>query len=138
MLSRLTDGDAVVVIDLDHFKEVNDEHGHAAGDDALRAVAAHLGGSLREGDAAARYGGDEFLVTCGAPALRRSTSRSGSARRWRMTNPPVDFSMGVAVIRAGETPDNAFHRADAALYDAKGAGRGRAVLADEVNAATSA
>jgi diguanylate cyclase (GGDEF)-like protein len=138
MLSRLTDGDAVVVIDLDHFKQVNDEHGHAAGDDALRAVAAHLGGSLREGDAAARYGGDEFLVILRGAGPQALDVAERIARRWRMTNPPVDFSMGVAVIRAGETPDNAFHRADAALYDAKGAGRGRAVLAGEVNAATSA
>lgn len=80
------------MIDLDHFKELNDTIGHAAGDDLLRAFANELTRSLGEGDAAARLGGDEFLLV-----IRRAGEHAGGtldrlAVRWRATGAAVTFS----------------------------------------------
>jgi diguanylate cyclase (GGDEF)-like protein len=128
VLARLQPGDAVAMIDLDRFKELNDSLGHAAGDDLLRDFAAELTRSLREGDAAARLGGDEFLLVLrgagdhAGPTLRRL------ADRWRSTGASVTFSAGVAVFD-GERPHHPLEEADAALYRAKRAGRDRVATA---------
>ncbi|MFL1464343.1 diguanylate cyclase [Roseococcus sp. DSY-14] len=133
---------AVVVLDLDHFKALNDRHGHAAGDAALRRVGTLLREGLRGGDVACRHGGEEFallLPDCTAEAaaqraeaLRQAIERSGGG-------PGLSASLGVAALPArGGTLAAAMEAADAALYRAKAGGRNRVVLAAEPAAALAA
>jgi diguanylate cyclase (GGDEF)-like protein len=119
---------AVVMVDLDHFKSVNDVHGHLAGDAALRTVAAHLRASVREADLLGRFGGDEFVALLvdltqeqAAGVVDRMTEVSGLPPGGR----PLSLSVGWACH--GTTLDELLGRADTALYAAKAAGRGRAV-----------
>jgi diguanylate cyclase (GGDEF)-like protein len=130
---------SVVMIDADHFKRVNDEHGHGAGDQVLRFLGAQLRTGLRKGDIACRFGGDEFLMVLPNTAVEHAGER---ARQWRSAvreasvdwmewNEPVTLSLGVAAF-----PDHARNAedlvtaADAALYAAKDAGRDRVVVSD--------
>lgn len=118
-------GDALVMIDLDHFKATNDELGHAGGDRVLAEFGAELRAAIRSHDTAVRYGGDELLVVVveagrdGAIAL---VERLRSA--WARTGHPT-FSAGVAVRDASESADEVVARADRALYAAKAGGRDR-------------
>ncbi len=138
---RLGPRGAVLMLDLDHFKYINDSLGHHAGDDLIATVARRLEAVLRETDVVARLGGDEFAVLLpGARVaeaekvarklladLRSATvTLSGQRRR-------VSASLGIALIREEtETADELMVNADMALYDAKEAGRDRvAVFADE-------
>jgi diguanylate cyclase (GGDEF)-like protein len=128
LLDSLQPGDAVVMIDLDHFKEVNDASGHDAGDQVLVAVADHLRASVRDADLVARYGGEEFIVV-----LRRgATAAVATAERllatWRDSHPAVTFSAGVAVHEAGWSSALTLAKADAALYAAKRQGRDRVCM----------
>jgi diguanylate cyclase (GGDEF)-like protein len=127
-LERLKPGDVVALIDLDHFKRVNDGWGHAAGDRVLRSLASFLRTSLRGPDAVYRLGGEEFLLVLpegGAGAV-------GAVRRlharWRLLERVTSFSAGVALHLPGEATERALARADAALYEAKRAGRNRVVV----------
>jgi diguanylate cyclase (GGDEF)-like protein len=131
MLERVKPGDAIVLIDLDHFKNVNDTLGHAAGDEVLAALGRYLRHALRGGDSVARYGGEEFVAILHdiGPAAVQSAERL--VERWRDTHPVTTFSAGVAVHEAGRSPAATLGRADAALYRAKQQGRDRA-LADDV------
>jgi two-component system cell cycle response regulator len=117
---------AALMLDIDHFKAVNDRHGHDAGDDVLRAVGERLGSRLRTEDAAGRWGGEEFLV------LLPETSVSDAVRvaedlRACLAAPigalRVTTSVGVAAHSGGETPEALVKHADDALYAAKAAGR---------------
>lgn len=133
VLARLRPGDSVAALDLDHFKRVNDTHGHAAGDQLLRAFAAHLRDGVRQREHCARYGGEEFVVVfLGTPvqgavaALERLRSSWQAARSL-----PVTFSAGVAEVAEDEAGRLALPRADAALYQAKAQGRDRIVVADD-------
>ena len=124
---------ALLFIDLDGFKRVNDLYGHAAGDEVLRQVAAHLQRCVRESDVVARLGGDEFVillntdVQAGAPDIV-------CQRIFEALTPPLVFSNGSAPIGASigialQTPladhaDQWLKRADAAMYEAKRAGKG--------------
>ena len=132
-LASLHPGDAVVVIDLDRFKEVNDEHGHAAGDAILVAVGEFLTETVRDGDDVARVGGEEFLVV-----LRQPADAEGAAIRlaeaWRATNPATTFSAGVATHTTARSPQDTMEMADAALYAAKRGGRDRVESADHAAA----
>ena len=128
---------SLLLLDIDHFKDINDSHGHAAGDRVLRVIASHLRQSLRETDFIARYGGEEFAVllegSAGASALevaekiRARIEHLGFHMQQRPV--PVTLCVGVADLRTGDTPESLFARADAALYGAKSAGRNRCVLA---------
>jgi diguanylate cyclase (GGDEF)-like protein len=120
---------ALLAIDIDHFKELNDRAGHPAGDAALTALAAVLTAHLRRGDIVARTGGEEFaalLTDCSndtaerrARALRAAVA--AEAARWPN---PITVSIGVAVLPDhGSTPAQLVGAADAALYAAKAAGR---------------
>lgn len=119
---------AVVFIDLDHFKRINDTHGHAAGDDVLRDFAATVHGVIRSGDKLVRWGGEEFLVVCPgtgaaeAQALANQLREALHSRAWpcglRLT-----ASFGVTALHHGEDIDAAIKRADGALYRAKSNGR---------------
>jgi diguanylate cyclase (GGDEF)-like protein len=129
----------VMMGDLDHFKRVNDEHGHLAGDAALRGVAAILLHDLRKTDVAGRYGGEEILVVL---AQSESSGARILADRWRLAveeacfadasgNPVhVTLSIGIAMLSAEmESPESLVGAADAALYRAKSTGRNRVVVA---------
>lgn len=119
---------AVLVLDIDHFKRLNDTHGHAAGDRVLTDLAGELVGMVRASDAVVRWGGEEFLVLAPetglddgvqvAELMRRQVSKMPFGGEHRIT-----VSIGVAAHRAGDDPASLVARADAALYMAKRAGR---------------
>jgi diguanylate cyclase (GGDEF)-like protein len=126
---------AAIMIDLDHFKRLNDEHGHAMGDTVLKSVAATLVAALRGSDVACRYGGEEMVVLlpdCTLEMARGKAERLRErvARLSRPEGPQVSASFGVAAFpstaKDGET---LLTSADAALYVAKREGRNRVVTA---------
>ncbi|MCB0970434.1 MAG: diguanylate cyclase [Acidimicrobiales bacterium] len=118
---------AVAFVDLDEFKAVNDAHGHAAGDEVLRVVAARLAEAARSGDLCARFGGDEFLVVAeqvdgveGARALAlRLAAVVGQPIEAEGATVGVGASIGVALAAEEEGPLGLIARADAAAYQAK-------------------
>jgi len=117
------------MLDLDHFKRVNDTHGHAAGDDVLRHLGSFLSGSLREGDEVFRMGGEEFLVVLHRAGEGASIAGERLCQGWRLEDPVTTFSAGVAIHAEGLTPEATLERADGALYEAKRAGRDRVASA---------
>lgn len=135
---RLNSPLSVLMIDVDHFKKVNDQHGHAGGDTALVAVAQQLQDNLRSVDAIFRFGGEEFLAVLpntGLPYVLQVAERLRSAIEsiqlyYEGQRIHLSASFGVAVSHPGENQDQLLQRADAALYMAKSTGRNRACLAD--------
>lgn len=126
----------VLMIDLDGFKSVNDQHGHAKGDEALRLVARTLSQQLRTGDLAARYGGEEFCVVLShtredaAITLDQRLRHALLETSRRELGLAINYSAGLAAFQPGDPDlDQLLHRADAALYEAKRSGRGQLVLA---------
>jgi diguanylate cyclase (GGDEF)-like protein len=126
----------VVMIDLDHFKRINDTHGHAAGDEVLRAFSAEARAVIRISDVLSRWGGEEFLLLM--TDTRAWLARQGVERlRERVaalrpaaggTTLQVTFSAGLVEHRAGEAIDDTIARADQAVYAAKAQGRNRVVV----------
>lgn len=122
---------ALIYLDLDDFKPVNDRHGHAAGDAVLKAVAAALGAELRASDVVARLGGDEFVallwhvsgpeVVAKAAALERAIY--ATSVHWGSSTLVVGASAGIALIGALDTAAELLARADAAMYVRKAAQR---------------
>jgi diguanylate cyclase (GGDEF)-like protein len=127
---------AVLVIDLDHFKKVNDEHGHLTGDAVLKAAAEGVQSELRGYDMASRHGGEEFAVlvdgTDAAQALAIANRiRARIAANTGLLGVPVTASVGIACFPAhGTEVRELFETADMALYEAKRAGRDIAVVAN--------
>jgi diguanylate cyclase (GGDEF)-like protein len=126
---------SLLTIDVDHFKVVNDTHGHAAGDQALQAVAQALRMAARESDMLARIGGDEFvalLLDCDAAGAHRMAATLQSA----LADSPVGaltLSIGIATMPSdADTVESLSIASDAALYDAKLHGRNRIVAASEL------
>ena len=122
---------SIAVCDLDHFKRINDSHGHKTGDAVLVAAAHAMGAHLRAEDQLGRLGGEEFLVLLpDTDAARPSTWPRSCAPRSpaRRAAVPVTVSIGVATWD-GEAPEDLLHRADEALYAAKEAGRDRVMAA---------
>ncbi|WP_338666115.1 EAL domain-containing protein [Pararoseomonas sp. SCSIO 73927] len=124
---------AVMLLDLDRFKAVNDSLGHPAGDELLRKVAVRLRSALREQDLPARLGGDEFAVLLDNP-VTRDTAASIAARLVDLISRPymidgsianIGASIGIALAEPSSTLDDALRRADLALYKSKADGRGR-------------
>jgi diguanylate cyclase (GGDEF)-like protein len=128
----------VLLLDVDHFKRINDTLGHAAGDEALQRLVAILGEHMRDEDSLGRMGGEEFLVllpqadlaqaAAAAERLRAAVEAASfdlSAGPWRMT-----VSIGAAALAEGEGFDSLLQRADQAMYAAKRAGRNRVVASD--------
>lgn len=131
--ASLEPGDALVVLDLDGFKTVNDTRGHAAGDQVLQALSAHLRQCLRDSDTSARLGGDEFLIVArrahADPLAVADRVLSGWGRDRRAEEGPTPtLSAGVALHDKASTPDETFERADQALYQAKRLGKNQAQL----------
>jgi diguanylate cyclase (GGDEF)-like protein len=132
---------SVILLDLDHFKSINDTHGHGVGDDVLRAVAALLKGTLRNEDLAARHGGEEFIVLCrGTPAklawivaerIRHTVATAQIVKEKPELKATV--SAGVAAVPSPgvESADALIENADKALYRAKHAGRNRVCVHGE-------
>lgn len=118
---------SVAACDLDHFKQVNDRHGHAAGDRVLREAAARMVQALRQQDQVIRMGGEEFLVVLPCTALE-DACLAMERLRLSLSALPIGelrqtLSVGVAELRQGETMAALLERADRALYRAKAQGR---------------
>ncbi|HEY8643860.1 MAG TPA: GGDEF domain-containing protein [Candidatus Dormibacteraeota bacterium] len=125
---------AAVVLDIDHFKQINDTHGHRTGDLVLAEFAARLRGSLRAGDFAIRLGGEEFCVFLSHAAEEQALEAAWRLLRAIRLRPVrtaegtlmITASAGVAGWRRRESVDSLIDRADQALYEAKRSGRDRA------------
>jgi len=131
---------ALVMIDIDRFKSVNDRLGHAAGDTVIRALGAALAGAIRVGERAGRIGGEEFAVILPdggseqAMALAQRIQAVVRTMRPRAGDVPIEVTVSIGVASTHGAPctlDELLARADRAMYAAKAAGRNRTVLADE-------
>ncbi|KAF1687366.1 GGDEF domain-containing protein [Pseudoxanthomonas broegbernensis] len=128
---------ALAVLDLDAFRKLNADHGHAGGDAALRHVVEVIREGLRASDAVFRYGGEEFVLLLPGSGLDEATATVHRLQRELAARPLrhegrricVAFSAGVAVRQLGEERDHLVRRADRAMYEAKHAGRNRVVAA---------
>ena len=126
----------VALLDVDHFKRVNDTFGHAAGDRVLQGFAREALSQMRVADRLGRYGGEEFILVLPATSSRESETPLERIRRsiadvdWSEINPRlrVTVTIGVTEYRGGESVDELLQRADAALYRGKSAGRNRVVI----------
>jgi diguanylate cyclase (GGDEF)-like protein/PAS domain S-box-containing protein len=121
---------SLIMLDIDHFKRINDEHGHAVGDTVLQAICQRITSRLRRSDVFCRLGGEEFMVLC--PGNTASQAHELATQLWNaLRNQPIDgvglvtASFGVASWRAGEDGDALLLRADSRVYVAKQAGRDR-------------
>jgi diguanylate cyclase (GGDEF)-like protein len=134
---RSEDAIGILMVDIDRFKLLNDAHGHAVGDEVLRAVAGAIAGAVREDDVPARFGGEEFAVLLRNPHLDEAVE---VGERIRMAVSSLDLSrygvqsasvsVGVAVATMPDQPIvEVIEQADRALYDAKRRGRDRVVAA---------
>jgi diguanylate cyclase len=127
---------SVGLLDIDNFKRLNDELGHAAGDEALKSLAALVSSTLRPTDRVARYGGEEFVVLLpDTPVLeaqqiltRLQRSLTGGLFMHERKQVFVTFSAGVSAYRPGERIEDALERADQGLYEAKRTGKNRTCL----------
>ncbi|WP_262695565.1 PleD family two-component system response regulator [Kordiimonas aquimaris] len=130
---------SVLMMDIDHFKHVNDTYGHAAGDLVLKEFASRIGRNIRGVDLAARYGGEEFVVMMPETPTDWATMIGDRLRQEMSDNPfdvglaegpiTVTVSIGVATSKDGQTPGQLINEADKALYEAKAGGRNKVVIA---------
>ncbi|MEZ5653364.1 MAG: GGDEF domain-containing protein [Burkholderiaceae bacterium] len=131
----------LLMVDIDHFKKVNDEHGHLFGDKVIQGIGRILSEGVMRKDAVCRYGGEEFALilpqtdeeggTAVAERIRKTVSRSRIRRANSdkvLTN--ISVSIGVAQLKAGEAAEELVERADRALYQAKANGRNQTQIAD--------
>ena len=130
---------AVLLLDLDHFKHVNDEHGHLMGDAVLQTVTDRIASVLRSEDCLARWGGEEFAVLApdidreGVLALGERAREALAEMPVRVGDGSIDLTLSVGAALAGDerrTPDALVEAADQALYEAKNAGRNRVRIWD--------
>jgi diguanylate cyclase (GGDEF)-like protein len=128
---------SIAIIDLDHFKRINDTFGHPVGDEVLQSFSIALGANIRSIDRLGRYGGEEFLLILPNVSAEHATAAVNRLRRivadlnWTAISHglAVTMSAGVTEIREDETPGEILARADAALYRSKDAGRNRVMSA---------
>lgn len=136
-VARTGESALLLVLDIDHFKHVNDTYGHAAGDKVLRIVAQALAKQLRSSDFIARYGGEEFVMILPGTAIDNGTTLANRMRElvarigFHFSGKPlvITISCGITQLRAGDDPGSVFERADRALYRAKEGGRNCVVSA---------
>ena len=128
LVNALEEGDALILLDLDGFKAVNDTLGHAAGDQVLQDLSNHLRDCLRDSDTSARLGGDEFLVVARRAFADPVAVAQRILRGWASTGRSTTISAGVALHENGVAVDETLERADQALYRAKSAGKNRAQM----------
>ena len=127
---------AVMLIDLDGFKPINDQYGHGLGDRVLAEVAKRLNLQMRESDLAARLGGDEFVMVCESVHSTEAVQQLAERLLHRLNQPMtleghtvhVGASIGIALSRDEDDTTTLIRRADAAMYQAKAAGRNRTQL----------
>lgn len=130
---------ALVLLDIDHFKKINDQYGHGVGDEVLREMVALIEQNIRRSDQLFRFGGEEFVLLMngvdqtGLRAVMHNLQHI-MHRFLRHPGGTVTASFGVALLRVGESPDDWLARADEALYKAKASGRDRIVYADDTAA----
>jgi diguanylate cyclase (GGDEF)-like protein len=126
---------AVLTLDIDHFKRINDSAGHAVGDQVLREIASRLAQHLRDTDRAARWGGEEFLILAPETDLASAHALASRLNQDIQSEPvaglSVTISIGVACYRDGDGIAAILSRADEALYRAKAAGRNRVMIEEE-------
>jgi diguanylate cyclase (GGDEF)-like protein len=130
---------ALLVLDIDHFKRINDDHGHDSGDLVIRRVAAVIAENTREQDIVGRWGGEEFVVACidcppqhAMVVAEKIRQRIEGCSFGLCHHVAVTASVGVAMMGGGDDFPSAFRRADAALYRAKAGGRNRIVFDDAI------
>jgi diguanylate cyclase (GGDEF)-like protein len=136
LLSSSNEPSALMLFDIDQFKQINERFGHAVGDAALRLVARESREALRAQDVIGRLGGDEFVALLPATAVDRALRGADritqrilvAAQAERL--PPLTISVGVVTAQPNESLSTVLARADSALYEAKRQGRGRAVMAE--------
>jgi diguanylate cyclase (GGDEF)-like protein len=121
---------SVAMLDLDHFKNINDAQGHLAGDRVLQDLAQLVKAGLRDGDVLGRFGGEEFVVLMPRTPLRTACNLAERMRARVDENLPTTISIGVAAAMSAETATSLLSRADAAMYTAKKEGRNRVCLHD--------
>jgi diguanylate cyclase (GGDEF)-like protein len=125
LLAAARTGDALVMLDVDDFRAVNQTLGHVGGDEVLRRFGAVIAACLRRQDRAVRYGGEEILILL--PAVFARAGMDAALARisdtWRVNQPDITFSAGGVVLAEGQSPDDALRHADVLLYEAKQAGR---------------
>ena len=129
---------SVIVIDLDHFKRINDERGHAVGDRVLRTMGEILASAIRNTDAVGRWGGEEFVLVCPGASLANAADLAEKLRHRIMQTSfipehplPITASFGVATSRESQGFEDVFRQADQALYLAKNRGRNCVVCAND-------
>ncbi len=123
----------LIMLDVDWFKNVNDEYGHLTGDDVLRKLSARIGEHVRDSDACFRYGGEEFAIVLANTRLdgglflaeRIREAIEGAPFRCQAHELNITISLGVSVLKRGETAHDLLRKADAALYRSKAGGRNR-------------
>jgi two-component system cell cycle response regulator len=129
---------AVLIMDVDHFKSINDRYGHPAGDQVLRQLTARLTGQLRAADVISRHGGEEFLVVLASEPADYAMAVAERLREAMVAEPfdvaggrlPVTVSIGLVVAPQGTDPEAAIAASDTALYRAKARGRNRVEMGD--------
>ena len=128
---------SLLMLDIDHFKRINDNHGHSAGDQVLKAVAAAIKGQLRNVDMVFRFGGEEFLILLSntgreaAAMVGERLRHAAQAQDYRADGQPIELtvSLGCSTLLPGESAESLLRRADSALYVAKREGRNRLAMA---------